>query len=182
MNIIKDTVYWGITPTAINLNLYSLSDTLYNGEYGFSGRSNDWITTWFTWNIPPVKSRMDYIGDTMIIRFNFVSDSIENNREGWMIDNIKLYSVDLGSGVDDIKPLEFKVSPNPMNETTTIELDDYSEIELSILDMQGRIVKHKKYINNQAIVINKDKLNSGIYFVKIRTDKNLAGIRKLVIK
>ena len=182
MNIIKDTVYWGVTPFVENLNLYSLSDTLYNGEYGFSGHSNDWVTTWFTWNFPPVKSRMDYIGDTMIIRFNFISDSIDNNREGWMIDNIKLYSVDLGCGNDDIKPLEFTISPNPMNKSAIIELDDYSKIELSIFDIQGRIVRQNNYINNQAIVIDKDKLNSGIYFVKIRTDKNLIGIRKLIVK
>ena len=27
--------------------------------------------------------------DTMILRFNFISDNMNNNSEGWMIDNIR---------------------------------------------------------------------------------------------
>ncbi len=186
-NIINDTSdFFIITPNndgyESGMNLYTENDTLFNGEFGFSGHSDEWVTTWFTWHELFVRNRLGFDGDTMIIRFNFISDSIETNREGWMIDNIKLYSVELEGGVDDIKPLEFKISPNHMNETAVIELSDYSEIELSIMDIQGRIVSQDKYTSNQPIIINRDKLNSGIYFVKIRTDKNLVGIRKLIVE
>jgi len=185
-NIINDSSgFWDITPNNdvySGGNLYTENDTLYNGEYGFSGNSNDWVTTWFTWHNLPVKNNMDFIGDTMIVRFNFISDNIETNKEGWMIDDIKLYSVDLGDGINDNKTLDFKISPNPFNETAIIELNDYREIELSIFDIQGQLIKQKNYFNNQSIIINRDNLNSGVYFIKIRTDDNFAGIRKLIIK
>jgi len=182
MNIINDTVYGQATPSWDNLNLYNLYDTLYNGEFGFSGHSNGWITTMFSWHYIPVKNDIDVIGDTMIVRFNFISDSIENNKEGWMIDNIKLYSVDLGGGINDAKSLKFNIAPNPMNEISIIKLENYSEIQLSIFNIQGQLVRQKKYFNNQSIIINKNNFNSGIYFVKIRTDSNLIGIKKLIIK
>lgn len=185
-NIINDSSgFWDITPSnngLSGLNLYTESDTLFNGEFGFSGISNDWITTWFAWFIIPSISNMDFIGDTMIVRFNFISDNIESDKEGWMIDDIKLYSVDLGGGIDDKKELEFRFSPNPMSEKSIIELNDYHELELTVFDIHGRILKRNTYLDNQSIIIKREKLNSGIYFVKIRTDENLIGIRKLIVK
>lgn len=185
MNIINDTSYiFNETPNQVNMfveELYSTTDTLFNGEYGFSGNSAQWITTKFSWFYWPCKS-LQSLGDTMFIRFNFLSDNIETNNEGWMIDNIRLYSVDLGGGVENKKTLEFKFSPNPMNDKTIVELNDYREIELNIYDIQGRKLEQNIYHNNQTIVINKDNLNTGVYFVKIKTDNNLIGIRKLIVK
>ena len=186
-NIINDTLgNWEITPYndpfQYGRYLYTENNTLFNGEYGFSGNSNDWITTTLAWYNIPVRNNISLIGDTMIVRFNFISDSLETNNEGWMIDNIKLYSVDLGSGIHDNNKLDFRISPNPFNETTIIELGDYRKIELSIFDIQGKLVSQNKYFNNQPITINKGKLNSGVYFLKIKTDNNFAGIKKLTIK
>jgi hypothetical protein len=185
-NIINDTSgYWDITPGfggEYASNLYTLNDTLFNGEFGFSGNSNDWVNTWFTWHILPVKNSMEFQGDTMIVRFNFISDNIENNKEGWMIDNIKLYSVDLGGGINDMKPLDFRILPNPMAEIAIIELNNYSEIELSILNIQGQLVSQANYYNSQSIIINRHEFSAGIYFVKIKTDENSIGIRKLIVR
>ena len=186
LNIIKDTtIMYQITPTYPyegSENLYSENDTLYNGELGFSGNSNGWITTLFSWYMLPCKDNMDFEGDTMIVRFNFISDSIGNNKEGWMIDNIKLYSFDLGGGLNNLKPLNFRISPNPMTETTFIDLANYKELELSIIDIQGKTIRKKMYMNNQLIRINKYDLNPGIYFIKIITDDNLINVKKLIIK
>jgi hypothetical protein len=85
-----------------------------------------------------------------------------------MIDDIKLYSVDLGGGINDNKTLDFKISPNPFNETAIIELNDYREIEFSIFDIQGQLVSRNKYFNIQSIIINRNKLNSRVYFLKIK--------------
>ena len=185
-NIINDTSgYWSITPGFGGegaSNLYTLNDTLFNGEFGLSGNSNDWVTTWFTWHILPVKNSMEFPGDTMIVRFNFISDNIENNKEGWMIDDIKLYSVDLGGGINDMKQLDFRILPNPMAEIAIIELNNYSEIELSILNIQGQLVSQDNYYNSQSITINRHEFSAGIYFVKIKTDENSIGIRKLIVR
>lgn len=187
-NIINDTArFYGVSPgeySWLKENLYSDNDTLFNGEFGFSGRSNGWITTIFSWYDIPchIKSNRYFEGDTMIVRFNFISDNIENNKEGWMIDDIKLYSVDLGGGINELKSLKFIITPNPMNETATVKLNNYNKIKLSILNMQGQLMSQNRYFNNQSITIHRDKLNSGIYFVKIKSDNNSIGIKKLIVK
>ncbi len=182
MNIIDDTTYfYTAKPDWENENLYQHSNTLFNGESGFSGHSNGWVTTMFAWHSIPVKNNTS-VGDTMIIRFNFVSDNIEDNKEGWMIDNIKLYSVDLGGGVNESKSLNFTIAPNPMNETSWIEAGNYCEILLNIFNTQGEMISQRKYVNNQSVVINKDRLEPGMYFVKIQKDGNFMGVRKLIVK
>ena len=185
MNIIEDTAYFqntSNTPENINHNLYSINDTLHNGEYGFSGNSNDWITTYFGWHVLLCKSNMELIRDTMIVRFHFISDSVETNKEGWMIDDIKLYSVDIGSNINKSKPLDFKIYPNPMNEIAIIELSNYNEIELNIFDIKGQLVKHTNYFNNETISINKRDFKAGTYLLKIKTKDNLIVTKKLIIR
>ncbi len=162
--------------------LYTNSDTLFNGEPGFSGNSKDWVTTSFAWFFLPVSNIFQFIGDTILIRFNFISDKIENKREGWMIDNIRLFYVDFGGGTNEPKPLDVSISPNPFSETAFVQLDDYRELTLGIYNIQGQLVSNKKYFDNQAIIINRDKLNSGVYFVKIKTKKNIIAIKKLIVR
>ena len=43
-NIIEDQMSWCSNPQMENENLYSESDVLFNGEMGFSGHSNGWIS------------------------------------------------------------------------------------------------------------------------------------------
>jgi len=118
----------------------------------------------------------------MILRFNFISDNIENNKEGWMIDNIRLYIGDIGGGINDNKTVQFNIYPNPLNESAIIELNEFhNEIELSLLNIKGQLIKQQTYLNSQSITLNRDNLKAGIYFMKIKTDNNLIGVRKLVI-
>ena len=126
-NIINDTIYGqyfgGTTPGYWNTYLYSLTDTLYNGEYGFLGKSNGWVHTSFAWLVFPVK--LDFPPDTMILRFNFISDSINNNKEGWMIDRIRMFSIDLGGGIHSLLSDNniATIYPNPFNNNTEISLN-----------------------------------------------------------
>jgi hypothetical protein len=182
MNIIKDNIYFGISPAHSynGFNLYNNKNVLYNGEYGFSGNSNGWVTTWFAWYLPPVKSALIFT-DTMIIRFNFISDSIQTNKEGWMIDNIRLY-VERMSEINTIVNMNFNIYPNPFNKSTTIELDQtYKEILIELYDMEGKLIDQKTFNNIKILNYNKGKLNSGLYFIKIVTDKKVFGSKLIEI-
>ncbi len=123
-NIIHDNVFGEMNPQGESGNLYTDDDLLFNGEEGFSGRSDDWITTWFAWyHLLAKKSINAEIGDTMILRFNFVSDSIQTNKEGWLIDDIRLFSVDLGGGIENQQwKTDINIYPNPVNSSTIIDL------------------------------------------------------------
>ena len=60
-NIIQKDFYLGVINPSdayeASENLYSEDDLLYNGEEGFSGRSDGWVTTWFAWYDLPAKKR-----------------------------------------------------------------------------------------------------------------------------
>ena len=122
-NIINDESWnYEIYPNSwdgANINLYNEDDVLYNGENGFSGNSEDWITTEFGWYYMPVNPPgfTTMLEDTTIIRFNFISDSVETNKEGWMIDHIRLISYLLMGSVDDYQKVDFSISPNPIRES-----------------------------------------------------------------
>lgn len=75
----------------MNTNIYSQNDSLINGQVGFSGTDTTWKTTNIGWPLMGVKSSAQY--DTILFRFNFISDSIQTNKDGWMIDDIRLYGV-----------------------------------------------------------------------------------------
>lgn len=81
-NIIEDFGSSAVTPASPGLgsgNLYDTNDTLFNGEFGFSGSSNDWDTCWFAWYYQLVK---DQVNDTTLLKFSFISDDNDTGKEG----------------------------------------------------------------------------------------------------
>jgi len=169
MNIIKDTIYQADRPEWKNENLYEESDTLYNGEYGFSGNSGEWITTKFGWNEWLVKAELF---DTMLVRFNFISDTILTEKEGWMIDNIRLYAVELFGSVDEHANSHFSLYPNPVNETSTINFKTFNQkVELALFNNLGQRVFYNNYYNTKEIKLNRKDLKPGIYILKIKTQE-----------
>ncbi len=187
MNVIKDSVYmYGITPGSNwfneSINLYTTNDTLYNGEFGFSGRSNGWVHTSMAWHGIPVK--LSFPLDTMIVRFNFISDGVNHPKEGWMIDNIRLFSIDLGSGIHDLLNNNniINVFPNPFNKSTEISLDKvYEQVNLEVYDVQGKFVEMKCYSNCNKINYSGNHLNSGLYLFKITLDNNFIDTKRVLI-
>jgi len=184
MNIIKDTVYMWETPewNEFTFNLYSENDTLFNGEYGFSGSSNGWKKTGIAWFTQPVK--LDFPPDTMIIRFNFISDSINDNKEGWMIDNIRLYGIELMGEINNVSINNnfVKIAPNPFNTNTDISFDkQYNNIKIDIYDIQGKLMETQNYIKTNRIKFNRNNLKNGLYFLKFTLDKNITKTAKIII-
>ena len=170
MNIIRDTIYWDETPGGFETeNMYTENDTLYYGEFGFSGNSNGWITTSYSWHFYPVKAIT--MSDTMLVRFNFISDSIETNKEGWLIDNIRLFSVDFGSSIDEYSSSNFNLYPNPIDKTSTIDFKSVNnKIELEVFNNVGQRIYHKNHYNTKSIIFDKEGIKPGSYIIKIKTD------------
>lgn len=183
MNIIHDTVYYGgVIPAGENENLYGSDGTLCNGEPGFSGRSDGWISTWFSWHYLLVKSQEE-IGDTMVIRFNFVSDDMDTAKEGWMIDNIKLYTVELAGGIRNQQEMGFSVYPNPIKQTAVVELQNRCHlVELEIFSLSGQLMYRQKDTETQMVDIQRSDLQPGVYLMKVTADKHLLGVKRLVVE
>jgi hypothetical protein len=67
--------YYGFDPSNV--------DTLPDGQVGFSGTDSIWRDVWLCVNLYSVHTL-----DSLRFRFTFKSDSVNSNREGWMIDNL----------------------------------------------------------------------------------------------
>ena len=181
MNIIHDNLVW--LPPWETQNLYSENDTLFNGEPGFSGRSVGWIKTVF-WKHWMLSKSTNNIGDTMIVRFNFISDSIESDKEGWMIDDIRLYSMDIGGGLEDhgyYKSL--RLYPDPAYTFFSFELDRiYNTIDIDIIDSNGKSIKKSRFQNLDNIFFPCAEFKAGVYFIKTTLNSKEIYMNKVIIE
>ena len=172
INIIKDSCYFfDNCPPGESPNLYNENDSLFNGEFGFSGHSGGWVKTGLAWFWYPVYQTVELFSDTMILRFNFISDSIQTEKEGWMIDHIKLYAIDLGGGNDDLGHYDPLISlyPNPC--TQYISITGVENLTgFKIFDQNGTKAMEGSV---ESARINVEELQDGIYILEFKIDKQI---------
>jgi hypothetical protein len=183
-NVIFDTIPWQHAFIIYNQGLYTELDTLYNGEHGFSGRSNGWIHSCITYQQIIAKSSMEFPPDTAILRFNFISDNNHNPHDGWMIDYIRLFSLALDGGIDEGNQGRSCVSiaTNPFKGSTLIHLDKpYKSAKGELFTLDGRLIRKMDLSNKEEFLFERNNLKSGLYLLKV----NLHGIgivtRKLML-
>ena len=77
------------------------------------------------------------------------------------------------------------IYPNPMLDNVTIQLPtsyNYKELTLTLFDLQGRVVKQKTTANSQRVITlnSLNKLNKGVYFIRISEGGNTMISKKLI--
>lgn len=165
-------------------NLYGENDTLMNGIHGFSGNSGDWIYTRIQWIwYFPLKTNYP---DTLKIRFNFISDNIQTNKDGWMIDHIQIQGVSIPGSTSEFgnNHNQIKIFPNPLEETTTVEFHNpmNEPRRLSIYSLTGKEVRSLPQITSDHVEIKKEDLPAGVYLLKIQDSKGSVQTGKLLVK
>ena len=195
MNILDDTIsqqyYYSISPLHPepsawgNTNLYQESQTLCNGEHGFSGKSDGWIQSCMAWYAIPVRNPFLALNnDTLIFRFNFISDNIPSSREGWMIDQIRLFSIDIGGGIREMMPGTQRsfVTPNPAINDALVTLNKiYQNVDFQLYNNIGKCLERRSVTNSDQFTLDVSKLPSGTYFLKILLDRQYPETRKIMI-
>lgn len=160
----------------LSQELYSSTDTLYTGEKGFSGTFADRFTQieWI-WMFP-IK---DMPEDTMYYRFRFISDTVDNQKEGWMISDITFSYADLGTGIPELDAFDFSFSPNPSN--GMIQLECTTEAKSAVLsNLNGEVISEE--ILEHKKVLNYSGLSKGIYFLRLSTaDGNYSRTKRIII-
>lgn len=106
--------------------------------------------------------------DSTLFKFTFYSDSLENNREGWLIDNfvIEDYPISIR---ENKKIDQINITPNPAQETIRIHFLDpniQGQQELKIYSITGQLVLHKMIYPPES-EINIKTLKSGVYIYNI---------------
>ncbi|MCB0807097.1 MAG: T9SS type A sorting domain-containing protein [Bacteroidales bacterium] len=144
-------------------------DTLTNGEYAFSGTDTTWKNIWLCFDL----SWMSLFPDTINVRYTFTSDSIDNEREGWMIDNMMAH-ITIIHTVDETEPGDYMtISPNPTTGRINIEtqkLDKFHIIEkIELIDMAGKVVKRWGTSPTKFYIDISDQ-PEGSYILKVKTN------------
>ena len=140
-------------------------DSIFSGELGFTGTDSFWRDIWLCFDY-------SYFG-YLTIRFSIKSDSIDNDKEGWMIDNL-LGHVTLIHTVNEKEPVDYlKVYPNKTNGIVHIEAEkrqEYHIIEnMELVNVEGKVVERfgKSPIKFYIDIGNH---SSGLYFLKVNTN------------
>ena len=178
-NIIDDTIS---TRVSVSGRFYGSSDTLTGNRKGFSGnRTNDWIWGDFMW----IDENNEHArtNDSILVRFNFVSDEIDTGKEGWIIDNIFLEVSDYCNvGIDDsFINNEILLFPNPVYGISVFELPDDTNIyHIQVFNIQGREVLN--CVSSESFMIHRDDFDPGIYIYKISSSQAQTYTGKFIIK
>jgi hypothetical protein len=119
-----------------------------------------------------------YKQDTIWYRYTFVSDSIQTNQEGWMLDNIQLIAHT--EGIQDDRYLtDINIYPNPATDKITIEIPGaIKETNLAIVDIEGQQLITWQ-INELRTQIDISSLPGGVYFVRL-TNNDTVEVGKFV--
>lgn len=159
-------------------------DTLYD-SLSVTGKSGGWIHSTITKDIYYWQMHLGiWTIDSIIVKFTFQSDSINNNNDGWQIDDLCIkYLIPFGLSVEENQKINsMKISPNPFSSQTVLRTDNLlRSATLSVDNCFGQTVQQIKNISGQTVVLSRDNLASGLYFVRLTEENKTIAVDKLVI-
>jgi hypothetical protein len=130
----------------------------------------------------------DYDTVSFYLKFVFASDSIDNNKEGWAIDNIGIYYTEKPQpdNFEIQKNESYMLYPNPANGVLNLQMDEslfQNEVSYEIINTRGQVIEENTIDNFQddLLKINLNDYLPGIYFLML-SDKKRYIIGKFVIK
>ena len=144
-------------------------DTLPTGQYCFSGTDNVWRDIWLC--MSPMTSSLN---DTIMFKFTFKLDSINTNKEGWMIDNMMGYFT-LIHPVKQASQSEYlSVYPNITNGMLNVEAKKYKDddaiLKMELVNMEGKVVETFGH-NKLKVVLDISKHPAGLYHLNVVTNR-----------
>ncbi len=75
------------------------------------------------------------------------------------------------------------ISPNPFTQSTQITLPQtYHSIALAVYDIQGKLLMQQNCTGCSQIQLNRNGLNSGLYFLKLTLDDRWVETGKVVVR
>lgn len=173
--------YWGSDYHESN-NYYSQHKLI------TSGKSDGWIQSAFCWTWQMLVKKADTIispPDSLIVRFTFISGSVINNKDGWMIDDIMVIAADPGScsGINEkSKENHISVFPNPLSRQSTLRTEMYlKNAKLIIYNSLGQQIKQLYNINGNTFTLQRDNLSVGLYYLRLIQDNQIIATGKLII-
>lgn len=151
----------------VNDTTYSNQIIWYSNKPVLTGNSGGWNYFLFE------PSQLFYlfnvsIGDTVLWRFTFYSDSNQTGKDGIMFDDLQINSWVEGIDEEEYARFPSKAFPSPAIETLTISLpwQENVSFQLVIFNQSGAKIMDK-YYTNYPIQLNIERLPAGIYYYEI---------------
>jgi Secretion system C-terminal sorting domain len=142
-------------------------DTLATGEVVFSGTDSTWKDIWLCFDINWAYDK------NLKIRFSMLSDSIDNQKEGWLIDNLHVRPTLLHTASKKEQENYVRLFPNPANDILNIELARFSGYhiieEMDLINQWGQIVESWKNIPTKFF-IQTHNYADGVYFLRVKSN------------
>jgi hypothetical protein len=139
------------------------------GSQLYDGVQNDWVLE--------EVDLSDYLGmDNIRFKFRLVSDNYERG-DGFAFDDFKVFTDGFsGVGIEEYSSSDFMIYPNPSTDVINVYAANIKSINtVEVLNNLGQVVVNSNVVGNQ---INVENLETGIYFVKIKTNTNQIIIKK----
>ena len=173
------------------MTLIEVNNKELNGHYGMNRINNGYLTT--SWNDDKAKAISISDDETVFeLKFKVIGDEgtfseIKIGSEMTVSeaynDNIELLSILPTNGMvkvgefAGVKERLLSVIPNPFSETTTIEIPDEvnGPYELKLFDLIGNEIRSIRGIDERTILLRKENLASGIYFIELQGDQRFFG-------
>ena len=77
---------------------------------------------------------------------------------------------------------EIKIFPNPFSTLTTLQSENtFKDATLTVCNLYGQEVKSLKNLSGQTIILNRDNLPQGLYFIQLTENNKTISVEKLVI-
>ena len=167
------TTWVNVVNCAGTNNFYPITDTLFNGANGFTGKSKEEVVSSFQFItcIPEKSTSTTCFLDQAVVyfRFRMVSDTTTDSLSGWMIDSIQLQNPGCIPGSGAVKQLtrvnDVVIYPNPA--TNEIRVTSSANIDqITISDLLGQPIYSHEYKSKRAQV-NIDGFARGVYLIKV---------------
>jgi hypothetical protein len=141
-----------------------------------TGNTNGWVH--YSEDIRSLTYMIGY-SDTVLYRFTFISDSVQTNKEGWMLDDF-LFN-DSWEGIPEYQNDNLiSISPNPTSNELRIHTTKIvDKPTIQILNYTGQILYDK--LNFIGETIDTRQLPNGIYLLKYSDTKSLS-VKKFVVQ
>lgn len=174
----------------IDSTMYYNSDTLYY-NYGYINVSSNmlFINSPMAWAIHGQSGsslfytdNIDYYSfGTTSFEYHYVHARISVNTY-YQLKNI----MDNYTGIKNIDKtnISYNLYPNPFSDYTTLQFDNLKNenYNLEVFNNLGQLIKTIANINTNSVKIERDGLNSGIYFFRLQSDKQGVAAGKFILK
>lgn len=131
------------------------------GQPLYDGVQNEWVLEEIDLS--------DYLGENILVRFQFVSDGAER-RDGFYFDDLKVSVVEESIlNVEDISENNFTLYPNPVQDILNIKTT-IANYTVEIFNVQGQMIyKNEKKSNNTTV--NYSNFANGIYLIRLTSQE-----------